>query len=420
MKKLFASLSLFMIIALPIQIYNIPFGFVNLSLDRMLFFFCFVLLPFFVKFLDIEVLVIILLLFLSTFFSFLMADNSSLLITYMPSWIQSLVVFIISFIVSKKGFIKLEKVHQIHSYIFIFFVLYSFYFMYILRTTSFSYPFPSFLPNLEEDQHKMSQLIHLRIFFPLSAAPRLGFVLGFLLLTIPIKKYYLPTNNKIKDGIIAILLMFGVLLTVSRGPILSLILSFSIYHLLTLKDDLKTGFNNSLYFVVALICVNLIIMQFVNLESFKFDRLSNLDGDDDSFLGHASVRLLSVSTIFSSPILNTFFGYGIGHCQDVLGISSAHSSFFTILLEQGVLGLIAFTSLFIVLISNSIKLYIKARRRGLKLRVYRHLVAVCVFLTLIHLVYDAISLAILWSYNGLLLGLIKHEANEIKYCNTRL
>jgi O-antigen ligase len=289
-----------------------------------------------------------------------------------------------------------------------------------MRTTSFDYPFSGFLPNFEDDSHKFNQLYNLRIFFPLSAAPRLGFVLGFLLLAIPIKNFYALNTRKTRDRIIASLLLFGIILTVSRGPIISLILSLLIYHFLRVKDNFKTGFKNSIYIIVSLIFLVVIFNQYLSLEDFKFDRLFSLGTEDASFQGHANVRLLSVTTIFSSSVLNLFFGYGIGHTQDVLDVSSAHSSFFTILLEQGLLGFFAFISLFLIMTFNSIKLYINSRRKSLNSTFYKYLVAISVFLTVIHLVYDATTLVIVWAYNGLILGLIKYETNRIKYYYTRI
>jgi predicted secreted protein len=51
-----------------------------------------------------------------------------------------------------------------------------------------------------------------------------------------------------------------------------------------------------------------IFNQYLSLENFKFDRLFSLGTEDASFQGHANVRLLSVTTIFSSSVLNLFFG----------------------------------------------------------------------------------------------------------------
>jgi len=419
MKKLFVTISFLMLLALPLQIYNIPLGSLNFSLDRILLLGCLVLLPFFVRYIDKEMFLIIYLLSLSTLLSSLLATNESLLLKYFPSWIQSVLVFLISFILAKKGYINFKKLHNTHSFLLLFFVLYSFFFLYIIKTINFNYPFSSLLPDFQDDSHKLNQLYSLRIFFPFSSAPRLGFVLGFLLLAIPIKKHYLINNcNKKKDTVIAILLLFGIMLTISRGPIISLLLSLFVYHLLKLKDNLKSGLKYSLYILSGFIILAFIFSQYISLENFKFDRLLSFGMDDPSFEGHANVRLLAVNTSFLSPVLNLFFGYGIGHTQDVLDVSSAHSTYFTILIEQGLLGLFAFSSLFVIMILNAVKLYFNSRRKGLNSALYKYLVTISVFLTIIHVVYDATTLVILWAYNGLILGIIKYESNKIKNYNT--
>lgn len=418
MKKLFTTIGFLMLLVLPLQVYNIPLGFINLSVDRILLISCLALLPFYLRYFDKDILVIVFLLLSSTTMSLLMADNLDLLMKFFPSWLQSILVFVIAFILAKKRKFSFCLVHLSHSYLLIFFVLYSFFYLYIVGTVSFSYPLSQFLPNFEEDSHKLSQLYNLRVFFPFSAAPRLGFVLGFLFLAIPIKKYYSNSKENTINSLIGFFLIVGVVLTISRGPLVSLIFALFIYYLFVLKSNYKIGVKYSLYILIAILFITYLLNNYVPLERIKFERLLSFGMEDASFEGHANVRMRALVTIFTSPFLNSLFGYGIGHSQDVLGVSSVHSSYFTIMLEQGIAGFIAYTSIYILMLYSSIKLYLISKKSGYQTKVFIYLITISVYLSAIHIVYDATTLVILWAYNGIILGIIKYETNRIKHYNT--
>lgn len=385
-------------ICIPLAVYSLPLGFVNISIDRLLLLVgLFLMVP-----LKLSVLKkpfnLVLLLLVSTFLSiFFSKIDYVLLVKFLPSWIQSLIIFVVSTSLSFYFREKLiTKVLYFQLIIIFFFVVYGIWNIFYLKNLYYELPFPSFLPDILDDKHKLGMMGNMRLFFPFSSAPRLGFVGGFLFLFFLLNPW---TKIKLKY-IFCFMSAIIVVFSISRGPIVSVLFVLFIGYIL---KRLRNG-KFHVIFVTIPIFLSLALLLFIN-QSFdkesKFARLTNLSGEDASFQGHLGVRLKVVDMIFSDLSSETFFGYGVAQTQRVLNVSSAHSSYFTILLEQGVIGLFIFISVFLMILFRAYKLW-----QSKNCKLYYLLLIISLYLFFIHFTYDAISMTILWFYNGLTYGLI--------------
>jgi hypothetical protein len=400
MKNLF----LFFYAIIPLSAYQFFIGGIGVSLDRVLFPLVLVS-GLLMKFDKIQGLVpVVLLLFLSSFLSILFSNEYNWLGFYNfgPSWFQSLFVFAISVIVAAKfGDLWISRILSLHLLCLFFFACYGFWYRYILDEVNVVYPLSSFLPDLIENKHKWTQLYHKRLFFPFSSAPRLGFVAGFL--AIFFNFFYERRIRLLWVGAS----LFVVIVTISRGPIVSLL--FAIFVAAMLKNLYK-GRLFSLFSIMLLI---LGLFEFYSLtdlsEYSKFGRLFTLGADDESTQGHIGIRLRVLDLVFNSSFVNLIFGFGLGQIEAHLDVSSAHSSYFTQLYEQGLLGALSLILVYILIIRNAGLLYIlQPSRRTFGLFV------LALYLMLVHFTYDAISMVILWGYNGFVWGLVINK-KKIEY-----
>ncbi len=385
---------------IPLAIYHFPVGGLNLSLDRLML--VVIMLSFVMyRFKGVpDLAATSFILFATTIMSVVLASSFQMegLIKYGPSWFQSIFVFFVSSIFAFKfGEDFVKRIAKIHFWIFLICTLYGFYYRYFLDTMNFEYPLSSFLPNLNEDQHKVGMLYHKRLFFPLSSAPRLGFMAGILFIFF---SFYL--NRSKKKWFFLLASLFVLIVTISRGPIVSLILAFAMGYLI--KNFFRGRLVYQVIILVSIIGLLYLAFQFMEgqlIEGSKFSRIFDLGSEEDaSFEGHLNVRIKVVEYIFGGDFVNLFFGYGFGQLAYHLFVSSAHSSYFTILFEQGLVGVFALGLVYVLMIVKTWKLYIKYPSKQAF-----GLFVMSLFLTLVHLVYDAFTLVILWAYVGFVWGL---------------
>jgi hypothetical protein len=274
--------------------------------------------------------------------------------------------------------------------------LYGFWFVYVQDKIVFNYPLSGFLPDLAHDDHKVGMLRNSRLFFPFSSAPRLGFVAGMLLIYF----FYFAQTKKQKWLMVGGSI-FIVLVTISRGPVLSLVVSFALAYLI--KNFYRGKMHYLLLFGIVALLLGLGFTLVSVSEGSTFARLFSIGSDDASIQGHLGIRFKVLDMIFSNNLHHFFFGYGLGQIEHQLSISSAHSSYFTQLFEQGVFGVIAFATMYIILITKAWKYY----RLNPANEVFG-LFVIAIYLGIVHLAYDALSMVILWAYNGLVWGYINY------------
>lgn len=385
---------------IPLAVYHIPIGPINLSIDRLLLILVLLIIP------SIELpsvkngFLVVFILVLTSVLSMAFASNYKLegLIYFGPSWFQSIMVFYISLLIGAKyGPSFTDKVFRIHFYMLLLLTLYGFWFVYIQSDMSFKYPLSSFLPEFEADRHKFTMLRNHRLFFPFSSAPRLGFVGGVLMIY-----FWFFHKSKKEKWIMSLLSLFIVLVTISRGPIFSLILSFGLTFIIV--NSIRTRFFNIIMSFVFLVMVALMLIQFDLSDDSMFARLFSVGSDDASLQGHYNVRVRVLSMIFGDDWTRLFFGYGLGQIDDILNVTSAHSSYFTQLFEQGLVGVFAFALMYLIIIRKAVRYYLLERGK-----VATGLLVLALYLGVIHLAYDAISMVVLWAYNGFVWAYLNYK-----------
>ncbi len=384
---------------IPLAIYHLPLGALNISFDRVMLILVIAIFIYY-PFTKVRGLIqVVRLLLLSTALSMIFSEDYQMsgFIKFGPSWLQSILVMYISVLVANKyGGLFVDKVFKIHFFTLLLLTLYGFWYVYVQDKITFTYPLDAFLPKLEHDDHKVGMLRNSRLFFPFSSAPRLGFVAGALMLYF----FYFVKNKKYK-WFLVIASLFIVLVTISRGPVLSLIAALGLAYTIVNLYKGRVHYLVILGVLVVLLGVGFTLVTIS--DNSMFARLFSIGEEDASFRGHLNIRVRVLEMIFSNNLMPMIFGYGMGQIDHLLNISSAHSSYFTQLFEQGVFGVIAFASMFIAMITKAWKLYKK--RLGKELL---GLFVIALYLAVIHLAYDALSMVILWAYNGLIWGYLNY------------
>lgn len=395
---------LLLFISLPLAVYNIPFGGLNFSVDRILFILSFFII---IKYpLNKTAFRFVVLLLITTLFSMIFSNiESHLFFKYFPSWFQSLIIFMLSTTLTiKYGTKFLNKIVKGHFIIILFFTMYGLWHIYVLGEIYFNYPLPSLYNDILSDSHKLSMLGNLRLFFPFSSAPRLGFVAGFIGL------FYLmdPHLNNKKKYLIVTLSIIMVVSTISRGPI------FALFASLFVAFFIRTLYKSKKYFLLIPPMILALVITFIfletELEGSKYGRLLLVQGDDYSFKGHLSVRLKVLEMIFTESPINLFFGFGFGQTQQIMNVSSAHSSFFTVLFEQGLIGLISMLSIYLYSTYLALKNWLLHSNK-----INFRLLVLSLYLIFIHLAYDAYTMQTLWYFSGMVLGymiIIKNQNDK--------
>lgn len=138
-------------------------------------------------------------------------------------------------------------------------------------------------------------------------------------------------------------------------------------------------------------------------EGSTFARLLSFGSDDASLQGHLNVRAKVLDMIFANDLGHFFFGFGLGQTEHHLHVSSAHSTYFIQLFEQVLFGVIALVSIYIIMVSKAWRNYKSNPNKE-----FLGLFVIFVYLSVIHLAYDALSMTILYACNGLVWGCINY------------
>lgn len=406
-------------ISITLAIYNIPVGTFNLSVDRIMVLPVFVIILLYYNKKIPGITEAITLLAISSTLSVILPAGIEMknIIKLLPSYI--LCLFILFNATKASNYFDISfttKILRIHWLIILSFTLYGFYHRYILNEINFVYPFNSLLGDLSTDEHKVNMIRYFRLFFPLSSAPRLGFVSITLLL------YHIYIQNLIKrySWLVTASLIFVTVTTISRGPIAAIFVTLWISMLLRAyrENKLKSFFGYHLVLVITLFFSYLVIEAIA--KDFKsFTRLLIFASDDDSsFEGHLGVRLRVINSLLNSDFISLFFGNGLGHFQAKMGTSSAHSSIFTQVFEQGIFGLLTYIIIYCLPIFSALRLYLKYPNK-----LTNGLFVISLFLFMVHFTYDAITTVNLWMYQGCIWGIIiktrkNYGQNLNNYSNT--
>lgn len=386
-----------------LAIYRIPIGPINISIDRILFLpSLLIIFGYYLKkgFLNYILYALLLILFVSTILNISYLKES---FTFIPSYVLCLFYFWIAAQYSTfQNSIHLNRIINFSFWIILIFSIYGFYYRYVLGEIYFSYPLKNFLGNLSNDEHKINMIRYYRLFFPLSSAPRLGFVAALIFLYNKFYQNISKYNRVVNYGSILVLL-----LTISRGPIIALLLSlYGGYFFKDFKENrLSRQFKIIFAGISTLVLFTILFLNFKeDLGMFeRFFRFAT-DKADNSVSGHLGIRMAVIHEMFSGNILDLFFGHGIGLFAYLTGTSSAHSTYFTIFYEQGLLGLIIMLGIFLSLVLMAIKNYLNN-----PIDENLGLLIIALYFFLIHLAYDATTTFPLWVFLGIIWGKINYR-----------
>ena len=160
-----------------------------------------------------------------------------------------------------------------------------------------------------------------------------------------------PTKaNKIKS----FLLFLFTMLSVSRGPIFSLLATFAMAIVVGLKHSSQANRIIKKVLIFALIVVPIVGFSLVTKEGFQ--RI--LDFGDANALGRLGMFRISVDLI-----KNNLLGYGIGSYSVLAGVGRyPHNIVLELLVELGIIGLFLFSQPFIKSMRDSIKMLYKSKK----------------------------------------------------------
>lgn len=250
-----------------------------------------------------------------------------------------------------------------------------------------------------------------RLCLPFSTPPHLSIAAATVALLL---SGLIPYIQKLRKKLLLILigaLILITLLTGSRSGVLSLFCSsiiflyyyFKYYSLVASRNMIKLF----CAVFVGIIVFFLFDMTFslISLLSGVFERLVSTS---DIFEGHLSVRLLAVKTYRNYSLMNLLFGSGLGSFPEVIGISSGHMTYTTILLERGALGLFAILLMYVYLGLNFMKINLKKIPRPYNLWFISAISALwCIVIG--NLFYEIYYVTILWVALGWIAALGKSK-----------
>lgn len=178
------------------------------------------------------------------------------------------------------------------------------------------------------------------------------FIIGLVFMSKKRRVYYL--------GVLGLLLI-SIILSNSRSGMLELVVSLVVlFFLLKPRDKLVT-----IFLVVGILVVGLWASPFFSdysqtlLSTFQI-----LGGGSSSAVGGSSVamRLSQLATVFAEFVQSPYYGQGIGYTDSLVasnsvsGLYGAESFLFSVALDTGIIGLIAYATFFTLLIRYFLKL----------------------------------------------------------------
>lgn len=191
------------------------------------------------------------------------------------------------------------------------------------------------------------------------------------------------------------ILFLCLILSASRSAIFPFLISLSIF--CVIKYGWGYFFRLSIISTTSATLVGFTLFAFFgNILDFFLLIIDSVSRIGDVFSGtsadrHFSVRFETFEMIFESPS-QTIFGSGIGSFQDKTGVSSAHSTYITLFHDVGLLGLLFFLTPLITLAQKAIK-YRKIAPEYLPIVTY---------ILLAHILYEVPNLLIFWIVTGIL------------------
>lgn len=395
-----------MVGALPLQMYRAQF-FISLSLDRIL-------------------LIVTALLYISKLFtvvrwklphSIAACGFLSLAIStytgrgldayaleFILSLFQGYTIYMISYsvIYNNRNSKKIcFMIFSIWATIVITFSLYTLYYYYVKKVTNIPVPFLGYTGDY--DLHKFQEMRGRRLFLPYAASPLLGGVTGFTSIFFLCSYLY---TLRLKPLLMFMVLVGITILTLSRGAVLTLILSCAF--LFVFGAYIKAVIIDRRIFGIILTAV----IVFVGINAYhgiqenagglvSIDRLT-IDVDKIQNGRHLQLRMYAFTLFAQGNIVQMLGGQGLGtFLKSNIGAYS-FSSYLTLMVEVGIFGLFTFSLAVFNPIFHSWK---HCYNGSVCKEIYFYTMSMALFIICIHLFYEQKSNQELWVALGIVTGL---------------
>lgn len=406
--KYYNILFITMAISMPFQMVSLSFSGFNVSIDRFLLIVLFALFPLFYRNLhhqksDAFILFLGFWLMISVFATAFTNDGiNDTALELLPRQIQCYIIFLISAFIFKNNYAADKTLSIILGswiLIFTFYSVYSLIYYYIIGGSKIDFPI---LGVIGDTLHSKVMIRLKRLFVPTSTSPNLGVIAGFISL------WYLMLYSKVenKKHLIAVVTSAVIMiLTLSRGPILSFIIGFIAFSYINWKYKLYGTFKIS---IRTLALFTLLIYAFLYYQSYQSsggygtsaNRLLDItDGGSES--RHLSLKLLALNMFYEGGFIQKIFGNGIYSIRQTLLGDSAFSSYLNLLAEMG---LFSFVPFIIVIFTPLMK------KRSLPMNLTELVknsyptVVLAIFVAISHIFYKFETLELLWLLSGYLFG----------------
>ncbi len=404
----FERVFVLMCISAPLQLYNIRFAGLGWSIDRICLLLILLMLPAYMRKRSMRIglpQLLGLLGCLSLPMCMITGNGAdAYFLDIAPSMVQGIILFGIGSYVFKDNpkTLKIALFIAIGWFvIFCTFSTYMLYFYYVKGTVHVPYPFLGY--STDYDIQKMSMVYSRRLFMPLASAPHLGAATGFtgmFLLCI-----YLQTK-RLQAMFIGLAFLFICLLTLSRGPMLSLVLGFAV--LFGVGISMNVVRLDRRFIVAMLICLTVILglrlYQYFQIEKIGKATASRLiiDVEEISQSRHLQLKLYAFTLLKRSSLSQLLFGRGFGAFAKV-GIGAySFTDYLTLLVETGLYGATIFTLIWILPILKAWQRFIRHPKRNVWIF---YVLCMAIYLFCCHLFYELKTVRELWIAAGILYGL---------------
>lgn len=400
---------------IPLSIYSVRVMGLGLSLDRLLLVFLLLGLPSYLsqrgaslRWPQYLALLGVGSVFLSIFSG---AGLDSYAIRFVPSMLQGYVLLAVGSIVFANNFRAnriLILIFSVWAVIFAVFSLHMCYYYYVRGELAVPFPFIGFVSDM--NIHMFNMMRDRRLFMPLSSAPHLGAVTGFLVLWLTMA--YLNCR-RVPLLLLAIPLFVICVLTFSRGPLLAVFLSgFTFLFLGQFTGAVKIDFRMVLLLFFAVLLFGLYgYFKKVQLDVFgsiKSDRLM-INFEEILHGRHLMLRLSAFSLFADGNPLQMITGQGFGAFSKYGVGEYSFASYLTLLVEVGLFGATVFCLVYLI----PILVFFRKLTRHRSFRNWALLLlASSIALAIMHFFYELKTLTPLWLLTSYISGLAVSQ-NEV-------
>lgn len=417
--KLMRYERLFVLMAalIPLASYNVHF-ILGWSVDRALFGLLILFFPFYFakrKILWGVAPVLTFLGILALALSLMTGGVTKGVVKFLPSLIQSYIIFGIGVFVFKNNPRSMKMISFIFvswAIIFILFSAYTLFFYYVIGITYVPSPFAREYQDLA---HRMAMMHSRRLFLPLASAPHLGAMAGFialwaLIVFIKTRRWFILSLG---------ILMLGIaILSLSRGPILSFVVAFSF--LLATGIFLRVlKFNRQLCGVALtflVIIVSITFYQGLQFETFGKADINRLEINSEKIEEilegrHLSLRLHALEMYLGGDLSQLMFGQGLGAFSESGVGAYSFASYLTLLVETGFFGALIFTMIIgLPLLMCSKKLLPRNKQTRFW---FLSIFSMALFIALVHLFYELKTLPGLWLQLSFVFALSQSRSKDL-------